>query len=115
MHVGDDPVKFRTASALVPSYIWCGRVVQETNVPDRVGVRCPDDVSEQTGGFFFEVSGETIDLPFFVVVSCAFVNCLVGKFQHSLVCVFAVDECCLELEYLSEAFQLERIYAFFAS
>lgn len=71
MHLGDDPVKFRTASALVPSYIWCGRVVQETDVPDRVGVRCPDDVSEQTGGFFFEVLGETLDLPFCFVVSCA--------------------------------------------
>ena len=67
MHLGDEPVKFRTASALVPSYIWCGRVVQETDVPDRVGVRCPDDVSEQTGGFVFEVLGETLDLFFFVL------------------------------------------------
>ena len=51
VHLGNYPVQFRAAPALVPTNVGCGRVLQETNISDGVCVRSPQDVPEQPCGF----------------------------------------------------------------
>ena len=51
VNLGNYPIQFRAAPALVPTDVGCGRVLQETNISNWVCVRCPQNVPEQPCGF----------------------------------------------------------------
>ena len=81
VHLGKYPIQIRAAPALVPTNVWRGRVVQETDFSDGVCVRCPQHVPEPPCGLFLEVFGEAFYFSVVVVVFCSFVDRLVGKFK----------------------------------